>query len=84
MIFTVVCFFYLAALYVDGTSGAAKADDIMLPGDQITLRWFLAYEFAPRNDDPNCLLFAVHGHMRPEAEIHSGLFAALVFCKPGE
>uniref|UniRef100_A0A8C6WLD8 ferroxidase n=1 Tax=Neogobius melanostomus TaxID=47308 RepID=A0A8C6WLD8_9GOBI len=71
------------ALYPDGTSGKLKADDAVPPGGSYTYRWEVRPEFAPTDDDANCLTWVYHSHIDAPKEINSGLIGALLTCKKG-
>uniref|UniRef100_A0A8C5DCQ1 ferroxidase n=1 Tax=Gouania willdenowi TaxID=441366 RepID=A0A8C5DCQ1_GOUWI len=51
------------ALYPDGTSNILKKDDSVPPGANYTYRWEVRPEFAPTNDDSNCLTWVYHSHL---------------------
>ena len=69
---------------MDGTSGKNKKDDRIPFGATRTLQWHMTEDFAPRDDDPNCLPMAYHSHNLPAAEINSGLIGLIIVCKPGK
>ncbi|XP_040907267.1 ferroxidase HEPHL1 isoform X2 [Toxotes jaculatrix] len=71
------------ALYPDGTSGSLKKDDSVPPGGSYTYRWEVRSEFAPTNDDANCLTWVYHSHIDAPKDIASGLIGALLTCKKG-
>ncbi|XP_068187172.1 ferroxidase HEPHL1-like [Antennarius striatus] len=71
------------ALYPDGTSGKLKKDDSVPPGGSYTYRWEVRPEFAPTDDDANCLTWVYHSHLDAPREIYSGLIGALLTCKRG-
>ncbi|CAL1573460.1 unnamed protein product [Knipowitschia caucasica] len=71
------------AMYPDGTSGRLKADDKVPPGGRFTYRWEVRPEFAPTDDDANCLTWVYHSHIDAPKEINSGLIGALLTCKKG-
>lgn len=71
------------ALYPDGTSGRLKQDDSVPPGSSYTYRWEVRPEFAPTDDDANCLTWVYHSHLDAPREIASGLIGALLTCKKG-
>ncbi|XP_072302201.1 ferroxidase HEPHL1 [Eucyclogobius newberryi] len=71
------------ALYPDGTSGRSKADDTVPPGGSYTYRWEVRPEYAPTDDDANCLTWVYHSHIHAPQEINSGLIGALLTCKKG-
>ncbi|XP_036974943.1 ferroxidase HEPHL1 [Acanthopagrus latus] len=71
------------ALYPDGTSNVLKKDDCVPPGGSYTYRWEVRPEFAPTDDDANCLTWVYHSHLDAPREIASGLIGALLTCKKG-
>nr|XP_046267166.1 ferroxidase HEPHL1 isoform X2 [Scatophagus argus] len=71
------------ALYPDGTSNKMKMDDSVPPGGSYTYRWEVRPEFAPTDDDANCLTWVYHSHLDAPREIASGLIGALLTCKKG-
>nr|XP_057943945.1 ferroxidase HEPHL1 isoform X2 [Doryrhamphus excisus] len=71
------------ALYPDGTSGKLKQDDSVPPGGSYTYQWEVRPEFAPTDDDPNCLTWVYHSHLDAPRDIASGLIGALLTCKKG-
>uniref|UniRef100_A0AAQ4PIB5 ferroxidase n=1 Tax=Gasterosteus aculeatus aculeatus TaxID=481459 RepID=A0AAQ4PIB5_GASAC len=71
------------ALYPDGTSKKLKEDDSVPPGGSYTYRWEVKPEFAPTDDDANCLTWAYHSHVDAPREVASGLIGALLTCKKG-
>lgn len=71
------------ALYPDGTSSQLKKDDSVPPGGSYTYRWEVRPEFAPTDDDANCITWVYHSHLNAPKEINSGLIGALLTCKKG-
>ncbi|XP_077596011.1 ferroxidase HEPHL1 isoform X2 [Stigmatopora nigra] len=71
------------ALYPDGTSGNLKLDDSVPPGGSYTYRWEVKPEFAPTDEDANCLTWVYHSHLDAPMDIASGLIGALLTCKKG-
>lgn len=71
------------ALYPDGTSNMLKMDDSVPPGGSYTYRWEVRPEFAPTDDDANCLTWVYHSHLDAPKDIASGLIGALLTCKKG-
>lgn len=60
-----------------------KKDDCVPPGGSYTYRWEVRPEFAPTDDDANCLTWVYHSHLDAPREIASGLIGALLTCKKG-
>jgi hypothetical protein len=71
------------ALYVDGTSGAFKQDELVLPGQRYTYIWELPANFANTPDDDPCIPWAYHSHTFPEPDVDTGLVGMLLTCKKG-
>ncbi|KAK7926166.1 hypothetical protein WMY93_008476 [Mugilogobius chulae] len=71
------------AMYPDGTSGGFKADDEVPPGGSYTYRWEVKPEFAPTDEDANCLTWIYHSHIDAPKEINTGLIGPLLTCKKG-
>ncbi|XP_061754573.1 ferroxidase HEPHL1 isoform X2 [Nerophis ophidion] len=71
------------ALYPDGTSGKLKEDDSVPPGGSYTYRWEVRPQYAPTDDDANCLTWVYHSHVDAPRDIASGLIGALLTCKKG-
>ncbi|XP_029304278.1 hephaestin-like protein 1 [Cottoperca gobio] len=71
------------ALYPDGTSPKLKEDDSVPPGGSYTYRWEVRPDFAPTDDDANCLTWVYHSHVDAPMDIASGLIGALLTCKKG-
>ncbi|CAG5873623.1 unnamed protein product [Menidia menidia] len=71
------------AFYPDGTSNALKQDDSVPPGGSYTYRWEVKPEFAPTDDDSNCLTWIYHSHLETPKDIASGLIGPLLTCKKG-
>lgn len=71
------------ALYPDGTSNLQKMDDAVPPGGSYTYRWEVRPEFAPTDDDANCLTWVYHSHLDAPKDIAAGLIGPLLTCKKG-
>lgn len=70
-------------MYPDGTSGKLREDDSVPPGASYTYRWEVRPEFAPTDDDANCLTWVYHSHLDAPRDIASGLIGPLLTCKKG-
>ena len=77
-------FFSKGAYYVDATFNISKFEDGVPKGQTVTLTWKLDADFAPRDDDDNCIPFAYHSHKNPDQEVNAGLLGLLVICKQGK
>lgn len=71
------------ALYPDGTSNLLKMDDAVPPGGSYTYRWEVRPEFAPTDDDAECLTWVYHSHLDAPKDIAAGLIGPLLTCKKG-
>ncbi|XP_017273415.1 ferroxidase HEPHL1 [Kryptolebias marmoratus] len=71
------------AFYPDGTSNNFKKDDMVPPGGRYTYRWEVKPEYAPTNDDANCLTWVYHSHFETPKDVASGLIGPLLTCKKG-
>ncbi|KAM6985179.1 hephaestin [Aplochiton taeniatus] len=71
------------ALYPDGTSGRWKRDEAVPPGGSYKYRWEVRPEYAPTQDDANCLTWAYHSHLMAPRDISAGLIGPLLTCKKG-
>lgn len=60
-----------------------KRDDAVPPGGSYTYRWEVKPEFAPTDDDANCLTWVYHSHLDAPKDIAAGLIGALLTCKKG-
>lgn len=61
-----------------------KMDDSVPPGGIYTYRWEVRPEFAPTDDDANCLTWVYHSHVDAPKDIASGLIGPLLTCKKGK
>lgn len=71
------------ALYEDGTSGAQKADDSVLPGQTFTYLWTVPEEVGPTLTDAQCITWVYHSSVDPVKDTYSGLIGPLLTCKKG-
>lgn len=58
-------------------------DDSVPPGGSYTYQWEVRPEFAPTDDDANCLTWVYHSHVDAPRDIASGLIGSLLTCKKG-
>ena len=72
------------AIYVDGTSGRKKSDDVVFPGESVRMLWNVTENDAPGTQDPNCVPWAYHSHVSTPQDTSSGLIGVLVTCRKGE
>lgn len=71
------------AWYPDGTSGGNKSDDAVAPGQTYTYTWIVTENFAPTENDSNCLTSMYHSHVNAPKDIAAGLIGVLLICKKG-
>lgn len=71
------------ALYLDGTMGPFKRDDMVPAGHHHLYIWNITYNFAPAKDDPGCISWAYHSHVFTTRDANSGAIGCLVTCKAG-
>ncbi|XP_048258570.1 hephaestin-like protein [Haliotis rufescens] len=72
-----------SAIYMDGTSGRFKFDDIVMPGSDVTLTWQVHPDDAPGQDDPACIPYVYHSHIDTPPDTNTGLIGVISVCKPG-
>ncbi|XP_012936333.1 hephaestin-like protein [Aplysia californica] len=79
--------FYLkqheGAIYLDGTSGRRKYDDIVFPGETVKLIWNVTESDAPGPDDPNCIPWVYHSHLNTVRDTSAGMMGVMITCRPG-
>ncbi|XP_041369920.1 hephaestin-like protein [Gigantopelta aegis] len=72
------------ALYVDGTQGASKLDDMVNPGERFRYVWHVnASNAAPTASDPDCLPWVYHSHVNTPPDTNTGLIGVLITCRKG-
>ncbi|KAK6174347.1 hypothetical protein SNE40_017643 [Patella caerulea] len=69
------------ALYMDGSSGYGKEDDVVLPGNVHNYTWFIKQ--GPSESDPPCIPYVYHSHINLAKDTNSGLIGVLLICKKG-
>lgn len=79
-----VLFSITGALYLDGTMGPFKKDDMVPAGHHHLYIWNITYNFAPAKDDPGCISWAYHSHVFTTRDANSGAIGCLVTCKAGK
>ena len=60
------------ALYEDRTSGAAKLDDNVRPGQMYTYRWTVPEEVGPTSTDAQCVTWLYSSSVDPVKDTYSG------------
>eukprot|EP00794_Sanderia_malayensis_P014202 gene14202-15684_t len=71
------------AIYMDGTSGQAKADDAVQPGTVHKYQWKIKPENGPTDGDEQCIAWVYHSHVNPAMDINTGTVGILLTCKKG-
>src|SRR5262245_17857549 len=71
------------APYNDGTSGAAKADDAVPPGGQVTYTWQVPERAGPGPMDGSSALWMYHSHTNEVADTNAGLVGPMVITRKG-
>jgi len=69
------------APYVDGTSGADKADDSVPPGGQHLYIWPVPKRAGPAKNDSNSVAWVYHSHTDETADTNAGLIGAIIISK---
>ncbi len=72
------------ALYNDDTTGSAKADDAVAPGDTQRYTWHVPPRAGPGPADGSSVVWLYHGHTRPIADSYAGLVGAIVVTARGK
>ena len=71
------------ALYNDGTSGAAKADDLLRPGMTFTYTWTVPPRAGPAPGDTSSILWMYHSHFVEPKDMNTGLLGPIVVTAKG-
>jgi hephaestin len=71
------------ALYDDGTSGPAKADDAVAPGATYTYVWEVPERSGPGPADGSSVMWMYHGHTDEIADGYAGLIGPMIVTKRG-
>lgn len=71
------------ALYNDGTSGAAKADDLLRPGTTYTYTWTVPPRAGPAPGDTSSILWMYHSHFVEPRDMNTGLLGPIVVTAKG-
>ena len=66
----------------DGTSGADKDDDAVMPGDTYTYTWGVPASAGPGPDDGSSVVWLYHSHVNSIADTNTGLVGAIVVTDP--
>lgn len=69
--------------YDDGTSGADKADDQVLPGGTFTYVWEVPERAGPGPQDPNSIMWMYHSHVDEVSDVYAGLTGPIVVTRKG-
>jgi manganese oxidase len=71
------------ALYGDGTSGAAKADDGVPPGGTYTYIWTVPERAGPSEHEGSSIPAMYHSHTDEVRDVASGLFGPMIITRRG-
>jgi FtsP/CotA-like multicopper oxidase with cupredoxin domain len=71
------------ALYADGTSGAAKKDDLVPPGGIHSYTWRVPERSGPEHGDASSVLWMYHSHFVEGRDINTGLVGPIVITARG-
>jgi FtsP/CotA-like multicopper oxidase with cupredoxin domain len=71
------------APYADGTSGADKADDAVLPGQRHTYDWQVPERAGPGPMDGSSVLWMYHSHVDEPSDTNAGLIGPMIITKRG-
>jgi FtsP/CotA-like multicopper oxidase with cupredoxin domain len=71
------------APYTDGTSGPAKADDAVAPGQSFTYNWQVPERAGPGPMDPSSVMWMYHSHVDEVADTYAGLMGPIVVTRKG-
>jgi FtsP/CotA-like multicopper oxidase with cupredoxin domain len=72
------------ALYADGTSGPAKADDAVPPGGTHVYIWPVPERAGPGPGDPSSIMWMYHSHTDEIRDVNSGLMGAMIVTARGQ
>jgi len=72
------------APYADGTSGAAKADDAVQPGETYTYTWNVPDRAGPGPMDGSSVMWMYHSHTDEIADTNAGLIGPMVITARGK
>lgn len=71
------------SLYNDGTSGAAKGDDMVAPGKTRTYNLTVPERSGPGPRDPSSVPWIYHSHTEEVGDVNAGLVGAIVVTRAG-
>jgi len=69
-------------LYVDGTSGADKLDDSIMPNQTFMYVWTVPAGSGPANGDPSSIVYPYHSIVNEREDINAGLYGLTVITRP--
>lgn len=69
--------------YRDGTSGADKLDDGVLPGHTHTYTWIVSERAGPGPHDPSSIMWMYHSHVDEGKDINAGLMGPIIVSARG-
>ena len=72
------------AVYNDGTTGAAKADDRIGPGGSFTYLWTVPERSGPAEMDGSSVLWMYHSHFVENTDLNTGLVGPIIITARGQ
>ncbi len=69
------------AHYNDGTTGADKKDDMVMPGNSHTYEWLVPERAGPGPNDPSSIVWMYHSHVNSPKATNSGLIGPIVISR---
>jgi len=71
------------AMYEDGTTGEAKADDLVAPGHTYTYIWTVPERSGPGPMDGSSVIWMYHSHFVESTDMNTGLVGPIIVTKRG-
>ncbi|MEO8623455.1 MAG: multicopper oxidase domain-containing protein [bacterium] len=69
--------------YLDGTSGADRADDSVATGATHTYHWFVPERAGPAHGDGSSVFWTYHSHVEEGKDVNAGLIGPLIITRKG-
>ena len=69
--------------YDDGTGGAAKADDLVQPGQTYAYTWRVPERAGPGPMDGSSVMWMYHSHVNEPSDTNAGLIGPIIVTKKG-
>jgi FtsP/CotA-like multicopper oxidase with cupredoxin domain len=69
--------------YLDGTSGADRADDAVAPGATFTYVWLVPERAGPADGDGSTAFWLYHSHVDEGKDINAGLIGPIIITRRG-